>query len=139
MFESRPKKAHVSTQGTTDDRVATYLETLHSTQDTWFKEGSFQNIKDRMHLISQALTECRKVLDLEHDWGQREYNASQVSLALGQEYDHLARIQEGFAQKKEIEKQKEMPNYAMRGADNPYQTEPVSKVAKVNNAWDFLA
>ena len=138
MFESRPKKTHLSAADNIDERLATYLETLHATQHSWFKEGSFQNIKDRMKLISQALAECRKILDLEHEWGTREYNASQVSLALGEEYNHLAQIKEGFAQNKEIEKQKEMPNYAMRGADNPYQTEPVAKVATAHNNWDFL-
>jgi hypothetical protein len=141
MFESGPKKKRINPHRDVDERLATYLEALHSTQDTWFTEGSFENINTRLRLISQALDETRKVLYIEHghSWGERERYASTVSLALSEEYNYLTMLKEGFAQKKEIEKQKELPSYRMAGAHNPYPTEePKPKPQKVSSTWDYL-
>jgi hypothetical protein len=141
MFESTPKKKHINSDREIDQRLAGYLEELHSTQDTWFREGSFQNINGRMHLISKALDECRKVLYIEHghEWGTREMHVSSVSLALSEEYGHLSSMKEGFAQKKEIEKQRELPKHRIQGAVNPYQTEPVpQRTAVKEHTWDYL-
>lgn len=139
MFESGPKKKRLSSDREIDERLAGYLEELHSTQDSWFREGSFENINSRMKLIGRALEETRKILVVDdHRWGEREYHASSASMALSEEYNRISYIKEGFAQKQEIEKQKEMPTYFMAGAQNPYQTEPVAVVAKANTGWDFL-
>lgn len=141
MFESTPKKKRVSSDREIDERLAGYLEELHSTQDTWFREGSFQNISKRIQLISRALDETRKILYVEHghEWGERERYASTVSLALSEEFNHLSILKEGFAQKKEMEKQKELPTYAMRGAYNPYPSEvPQPEPQKVSSTWDYL-
>lgn len=127
MFESAPKKKRVNSDQDIDGRLATYLEILHSTQSTWFKEGTFENVNSRMRTISQALDETRKILDLDHEWGDRERRASSVSLALSEEYNYLSTLKEGFAQKKEIEKQKELPKFGMQGAGNPYVVEGAAK------------
>jgi hypothetical protein len=142
MFESAPKKKRVNSDRDIDARLAGYLEELHSTQDEWFRQGSFQNINDRIHLISRALDETRKILYIEHghEWGERERYASTVSLALSEEFNYLSTLKEGFAQKKEMEKQKELPSYRMAGAHNPYPTEEPKQqrtAAKVA-PWDFL-
>lgn len=143
MFESTPKKKRVNSARDIDERLAGYLEVLHSTKDDWFREGSFQNIVSRMSIISQALDETRKILYVEHghDWGERERYASHVSLALSEEYNHLSRLKEGFAQKKEIEKQKELPAYRMAGAHNPYPTKeskPQRARTASSSTWDYL-
>jgi hypothetical protein len=93
-----------------------------------------------MQLISKALDECRKVLYIEHghEWGTREAHVSTVSLALSEEYSYLSNLKEGFAQKKEMEKQKELPKHSIQGAVNPYQQEPKpvrNRPAKPQ--WDY--
>lgn len=139
MFESGPKKKRLSTDREIDERLAGYLEELHSSQDSWFREGSFDNITSRMKLIGRALEETRKILVVDdHRWGEREHHASSASMALSEEYNRVSYIKEGFAQKQEIEKQKEMPTYSMAAAQNPYQTEPVVVVAQADTGWDFL-
>jgi hypothetical protein len=139
MFESGPKRQRINSDREIDERLATYLETLHSTQDTWFREGTFENVNSRMRVITKALDETRKILDLDHEWGDRERRASSVSLALSEEYGYLSTLKEGFAQKQQIEKQKEMPAFGIQGAHNPYQEEPKADIPHVQSGWDFLA
>lgn len=142
MFESAPKKKRVQSDHDINERLASLVEKLHFTKDTWFREGSFQNITDRMQVISKALDECRKVLYIEHghEWGTREAYVSTVSLALSEEYNYLSNLKEGFAQKKEMEKQKELPTFGIQGAHNPYQTEPrpPKTASTTSSPWDYL-